>query len=224
MRASLSKLRIFWIPADFNADDEISREVVRDSLQRDMYKDLLLKIALGGITSQDVRNFAISGRLGFPPWILSKIKEDGYLDNYTSASRRYKVGIPSLKEELLRLELTGMLSREENTHGLIRVTEKGRAMLDICAHLHQHLSGMTDASEEFLYICQLLDMDFGSLALGGQQVNFDVFRENQNSFRLGHEADNATLLLACLFFSSQHGEIEWRPSTSALPSGENLAP
>ncbi|GAA5162082.1 hypothetical protein GCM10023321_47140 [Pseudonocardia eucalypti] len=217
LRVSLSKLRIFRVPADFDADDERAREVVRDGLRRDIYQDLLLQVALGGITAQDVRNFASSGRVGSPVWILSRIDNDGYLDNYTNASKRYRMGIPALKEELLRLESAGMVSREENALGLIQVTEKGCAMLDICARLYEYLAGKVGGNKEFLYVCRLLGMDFSTLANGGQAVNFEFYEANRKKLPFGHGADNAALMLTCLYYSSQHGEIEWRPPCFTLP-------
>ncbi|MFC8877718.1 hypothetical protein [Streptomyces ardesiacus] len=224
LRASLSKLRIFWIPADFDADDERAREVVRHGLRHDIYQDLLLRVALGGITSQDVRNFAISGRLGYPVWILTQISKDGFLDNYTKASKRYRMGIPALKEEVLRLQLTGMVSREENAHGLIQVTEKGHAMLDICAHLYRYLSGENEESEEFLYICKLLGMEFPLLKPDGQRVDFGFYEAKKETLPFGHLANNAQLMLTCLYYSSQHGEIEWRPPRFRLPDSQDLTP
>jgi hypothetical protein len=220
LRPSLAKLRIFWIPADFDADDEQAREVVRAGLRHDIYQDLLLRVALGGITSQDVRNFAISGRMGYPVWILNQISKDGYLDNYTSASKRYRIGIPSLKEEILGLELTGMVSREGNVHGLIQATEKGHAMLDISARLHGYLSGKTEEGEEFLYICKLLGIDFSTLTNGDQKADFAFYEANRDNFPFGHRADNTALMLACLFYSSQHGAIEWSPQRFMLPPSE----
>ncbi|MGW0093144.1 hypothetical protein ACWDWS_29590 [Streptomyces sp. NPDC003328] len=223
LRPSLAKLRIFWIPADFDADNERAREVVRDGLRQDIYHDLLIRVALGGITSQDVRNFAISGRLGYPVWILNQISKDGYLDNYTSASKRYRIGVPSLKEEILRLELTGMVSREGSTHGLIQATEKGHAMLDISARLHGYLSGSAEEGEEFLYICKLLGIDFSTLTDGDQKADFAFYEANRENVPLGHRADNTALMLACLFYSSQHDEIEWSPQRFVLPRSEGPA-
>lgn len=219
---SLAKLRVFRIPADFDADDELSRNVVREGLRRDIYRDLLLQVALGGITPQDVRNFAGSGRLGYPAWILNQISKDGYVDNYTSASKRYEIGVPSLKEELLRLELTGMLSREENPYGLLQVTEKGHAILDICAHLYAYLAGHEGENSEFLYICRLLEMDFSTIIPEGLRASFEFFDANRETIPFGHRANNAALMLACLYYSSQHGEIEWRPPRFKLPGSEEI--
>ncbi|MGW3982086.1 hypothetical protein [Streptomyces mirabilis] len=217
LRESLSKLRIFWIPADFDADDEKARTVVRAGLRNDVYRDLLMRVALGGITSQDVRNFAISGRLGLPVWLLVQLGRDEYLDNYTRASKRYGIGIPSLKEEILRLELIGILSREESKYyGLIQVTEKGRAMLDICARLHNYLSGKREEGEEFLYICKLLGIDFTTLHPDGQ-VNFSFYEDNKDGIPFGHSADNTALMLSCLYYASQNGPLEWNDRHFALP-------
>ncbi|MFE7033518.1 hypothetical protein ACFU9Y_24685 [Streptomyces sp. NPDC057621] len=215
MRPNLAKLRIFWVPGDFDADDEQQREVVRGGIRRDVYQDLLLRVALGGLTAQDVRNFSSSGRVGYPVWILNQISRDGYLGNYTHASRRYGIGISPLKEELLRLQFTGMLSREEPKYnGLLQVTDKGRAMLDICSQLHDHLSGEEASDDEFLHICNLLDMDFG-------RVNrFSNYAEREGEIPFGHLATNAELMFACLYYSSQRGAIEWSSELFRRPASE----
>ncbi|MET7293163.1 hypothetical protein ABZS79_13700 [Streptomyces griseoloalbus] len=206
LRSSLSKLRIFWVTGDFDADKEHERVQLRARLRHDIYQDLLLRVALGGITPQDIRNFASSGRLGSPVWILNQISKDGYLGNYTHASKKYGIGIPPLKEELLRLEFTGLISRDEPKYqGLLQVTDKGRAMLDICAQLHDDLSGRNKASEEFLYICKILDMNFE------QAGDFSALEERKTGLTFGYLANNAELMLACLYYASQHGELEWSP-------------
>ncbi|MFI1419310.1 hypothetical protein ACH4VX_15170 [Streptomyces sp. NPDC020731] len=221
LRPHLAKLRIFWVPADFTADDEQARAVVRDGLRHDIYQDLLLRVALGGITAEDVRKFASSGNLGYPVWILNQISQEGYFDNYTRASKRYMIGIPTLKQEILRLELTGMVSREGNAHGLIRVTEKGQAMLDISARLHRHLSGDSKETEEFLYICKLLDVDFSTLTDSDREANFTLYEGNEKNIPFGHHASNTELMFACLFYASQHGEIRWSRQRFVLPGFES---
>ncbi|MFG3239530.1 MULTISPECIES: hypothetical protein [unclassified Streptomyces] len=209
LRPNLSKLRIFWVPADFDADSEEGRAVVRGGLRHEIHRDLLLTVALGGLSSVDVREFCRSGRLGCSPWLLAQIAKDGYAGNYTHASKRYGMGVPALKEELLRLELTGMLSREVNDHGLIGVTEKGRAMLDICAYLHAYLSGSASGGDELLYVCSLLGIDFSEISSGGQKVDFDFYRTNQRDLHPVALAGNSTLILNSLYWTSQYGEIEW---------------
>jgi hypothetical protein len=174
-----------------------------------MHRDLLLTVALGGLSGTDVREFSRSGRMGCSPWLLAQIAKDRYVGNYTHASKRYGMGVPALKEELLRLLLTGMLSREENEHGLIAVTGKGRAMLDICAYLHAYLSGSASESEELLYVCSLLGIDFSEINSNEKKVDFDFYRNNQQYLHPVARAGNATLILNSLYWTSQYGEIEW---------------
>ncbi|SFY36177.1 hypothetical protein OH786_15450 [Streptomyces atratus] len=183
--------------------------VVRGGLRHDIHRDLLLTVALGGLSPPDVREFSRSGRVGCSPWLLAQIARDGYVGNYTHASKRYGIKIPALKEELLRLQLTGMLSREVNDHGLIAVTDKGRAMLDICAYLHAYLSGLTPRSDYLLYICSLLGIDFSEITPDGQKVDFDFYRNNQEDLHPVTRAGNSTLILNSLYWTSQYGEIEW---------------
>lgn len=208
LRPNLAKLRVFWIPGDFDADDELARGVVRAGLRRDVGNDLLLRVVLGGLTAQDVHYFSGSGRLGFSPWLLCHLARDGF-HNYTHAAKRYNIGVPSLKQELLRLEFTGMLTRERSAYSMLQVSEKGRAMLDICAHLHAYLNGRSEANAEFLYICKLLGMDFSEIIHDGQQTGFEVFTHNRERFRPAARVSNTTLMLVCLYYVSQHGDIEW---------------
>ncbi|WP_040698692.1 hypothetical protein, partial [Nocardia vinacea] len=123
LRDNLSKLRIFWVPRDFDADDDKSREVVHNSLKERISQDLLLRVVLGGLTARDVISFLSSGRMGCPIWVLLNVADDHQLDNYTSASKRYGVSVPILKDELVTIELAGMISREQT--GLLQVTDRG---------------------------------------------------------------------------------------------------
>ncbi|MER7693368.1 hypothetical protein [Streptomyces sp. NPDC097610] len=99
---------------------------------------------------------------------------------------------------------------------MIQVTEKGRAMLDICARLHNYLSGKREEGEEFLYICKLLGIDFTTLHPDGQ-VNFSFYEDNKEGIPFGHSADNTALMLSCLYYASQNGPLEWSDRHVALP-------
>ncbi|MEU0692093.1 hypothetical protein [Streptomyces uncialis] len=211
LRDSLSKLRIFWVPSDFDADDENARLIVREGLRRDISRDLLLRVALGDLTADQVRGFTSSGRMGFPLWLLAGIAKVGYVENFTNASKRWRIGVPIIKEELLRLTMTGLVSRDEPGpyRGLIQVSDKGRAMLDICAHLHGFLSGASAENPELLYICKLLGVDFSSISPEGGKVDFDFFESNKDLFLPLSGASNTVLLLTCLYYSAQWRDGEW---------------
>lgn len=204
VRPALAKLRVFWVPGDFDADDGSARSFVRSSLRRDIGNDLLLRIVLGGLTARDVRIFSGSTRLGFSAWLLARLAHDGF-HNLTAAKKKYKYGVPTLKEELQRLELIDMIRREQGT---FVITEKGYAMLDICARLHAYWAGQAVGNEEFLYICELLGIRANGLLSNGAPAGFEALTDaplppfsNMNT---------SMRVLTCLYHASRGGDpLDW---------------
>jgi hypothetical protein len=132
MRDRLSRLRVFWVPADFDAGNEKDRESIQNYLKEEITKDLLLQVTLGGLTPQDVTRFSSARRPGLPITILSHVKKHGY-PSHKSTAKILGVNIDALKQETERLFIIGFLESESLQGGRYHVTDSGNAMLDICA-------------------------------------------------------------------------------------------
>jgi hypothetical protein len=61
LAVNLPRLKVFWIPPDFDADDELKRQVVGDQLRADLAEDVLLNVILGQLNATDARRLARGG-------------------------------------------------------------------------------------------------------------------------------------------------------------------
>jgi hypothetical protein len=216
MRASLTRLRVFWVPTDFDADDEQAREAVYNSLREEITKDLLLQVALGGLTQRDVTRFASSRRPGLPLGILSYVKEHGYR-NHRSAAKDLAVDPNALRLEIERLFLIGFLTSDSLQGGLYGVTDSGNAMLDICSRLRAYLNGSLgkdNANADFEYICRLLGIDYPSipittsLLIGEADIDIQV---------------PTALLLQHVAQAEADGSVNWPDPYFRLPASADIA-
>jgi hypothetical protein len=162
MRERLPRLRVFWIPGDFDADDERAREATYKNLKEEMTRDLLIHVVLGGLTPQDVSRFAGSRRPGYPLAILSYIKLNGF-GSLAGARKALRLSDTILKEEIQRLFIIGLLESDDLIGGGYRVSDSGNAMLDICSRLRDYLNESLGGNQEFEHICRLLGIDYTSI-------------------------------------------------------------
>jgi hypothetical protein len=71
---ALHRLRVLWVPPDFDADDEEQRKVVTELLRDSVTRDILMNVVLGNLTAEDVRFFVrISGIAGLHLALLHEI-------------------------------------------------------------------------------------------------------------------------------------------------------
>ncbi|MEU6032148.1 hypothetical protein ABZ825_34950 [Streptomyces tauricus] len=165
MRERLSRLRVFWVPADLDATDASARDTAYETLRDEMTKDLLMQVVLGGLTPQDVSRFAASGRPGYPLAILSYAKAKEYR-SLTNTSKALGLSTQILKEEVQRLFVIGFLESDSLQGGIYRVSDSGKAILDICSRLRDYLHGNLgegNKNEELAHICRLLGIDYPSI-------------------------------------------------------------
>ncbi|MFE6195637.1 hypothetical protein [Streptomyces sp. NPDC057838] len=211
MRESLSRLRVFWVPADFDADDEKSRIAVRDLLREEIGKDLLLHVALGGLTSDDVTRFASSRRPGLPLRILSHVKKHGYRSHRRTA-KELEVDLNSLRLETERLFIIGFLSSSSLQGGEYSVTDSGNAMLDICSRLRTYLHGNLgddNKNEDLEHICKLLGIDYSSIPITDPLLIGEADIDIQ---------DPTALLLQHVAQADADGSVDWPDPHYNLPS------
>ncbi|MFF7307835.1 hypothetical protein [Streptomyces sp. NPDC008137] len=216
MPESLSRLRVFWVPADFDADDEESRTTVHSLLKEEITKDLLLQVALGGITPADVTRFASSRRPGLPLRILSHIKKHGYR-NHRHIAKALDLNLSALQFETERLFIIGFLSSDSPQGGLYRVTDSGNAMLDICSRLRDYLHGNLgdgNKNEDFEHICKMLSIDYPSISNTAPLLVGDDDRDIRNP---------TALLLQHVAQADADGSIEWPEPYFAIPSTSEIS-
>ncbi|BCM67167.1 hypothetical protein L0F81_40720 [Streptomyces tricolor] len=215
MRDRLSRLRVFWVPADFKADNEGTKKSTYDFLRTEITKDLLMHVALGGLTPQDVKRFAASRRPGLPLTILSHVKAYGYLSHKHTA-KALDVNLNALRSETERLFIIGFMESESLQGGIYQVTDSGNAMLDICSRLRDYLHGnlgQDNRNAEFEHICSLLGMDYPSIPTTARLLGKDAEVDLQ---------DPTALLLQHVAQADQDGSVHWSAPYFTLPAASTL--
>ncbi|MFE0471514.1 hypothetical protein ACFW2V_07830 [Streptomyces sp. NPDC058947] len=202
MRDSLSRLRVFWVPADFDANDEGSRITIREHLKEEITKDLLLHVALGGLTSEDVTRFAASRRPSLPLKLLSHVKKHGYR-SHRHAAKTLDTDLNALRLEAERLFVRGFLQSASLQGGEYSVTDRGNAMLDICSRLRDYLNGnlgVDNKNPDFEHICKLLGIDYPSIPITTRLLIGDTDIDIQNP---------TALLLQHVAQADADGSVDW---------------
>lgn len=215
-RDRLSRLRVFWVPADFDAKSEREKNSVYETLKDEITKDLLLQVALGGLTPQDVIRFSASKRPGLPIAILSHVKKHGYR-NHKRTAKELNAPIDALRFETERLFIIGFLGSESLQGGLYHLTDSGNAMLDICSRLRDYLSGnLGDGNEnkDFEHISRLLGIDYPSIPSTTRLIGKDTGIDIQNP---------TALLLQHVAQADADGSTEWSKPYFALPSASEIS-
>jgi hypothetical protein len=160
------RLRVFWIPHDFDADDEQQRDLVTRLLRDCVGRDILMNVVFGNLTPEDVRGFLrIGGRPGLHLAVLHAIStsRDSRLRTQDLADQ-LGVSQGSIRERLVRLAGCGFLTQFGGVVMPDRVTLKGRVFLDLCGELQgQEEAGLLNA--ELLHILSLLDMRYAPSAV-----------------------------------------------------------
>jgi hypothetical protein len=216
MPGSLSRLRVFWVPADFDADDEKSRQTVHNLLREEITKDLLLQVALGGLTSTDVTRFASSRRPGLPLAILSHVKKHGYR-NHRHTAKALGANLNALQFETERLFIIGFLKSDSPQGGLYSVTDSGNAMLDICSRLRDYLRGSLgggNKNEDLDHICKLLGINYPSIPRTEPLLVSDDHRNID---------DPTALLLQHVAQADADGSVEWPEPYFHIPSSSEIS-
>lgn len=160
------RLRVFWVPQDFDADDNVQREVIAEMLKENVGRDILMNVVFGNLTSQDVRFFVrSSGIVGLHLAVLYaiSISREPYLRLQDLASW-HGVSSGAIRERLLRLLGCGFLDQFGGGAFLAKVTTKGRVFLDLCGELQRQVAS-AQMNAETLQILQLLEMRYAPSAM-----------------------------------------------------------
>jgi len=160
------RLRVLWVPQDFDADDEAQREFVTELLRESVAWDILMNVVLGNLTAEDVRFFVrISGIAGLHLALLHLVSTSPNPQlRPRDLAAELGASPGAIRERLLRLLGCGFLTQFGGGATLTRATLKGRVFLDLCGELQrQTSSGRMNA--ETLQILRLLDMRYAPSAV-----------------------------------------------------------
>lgn len=152
-RDSLFKLKVFWVPNDFDADKEIGRDTVAQILKNSIVDDLLFNVVFGNLTSHDFTYFirGFSGFGGLQLAILNHIALKG-IGNYVQVSEALGVSKSPIRERTGQLQAKGFIT---GTGILSHISLKGRVLLSIIKRfISEHEKG--EFSKELIFILSKL--------------------------------------------------------------------
>lgn len=160
------RLRVFWVPQDFDADDEAQRDLIKDMLAENVSRDILMNVVFGNLTSEDVRFFVRTSGLPGLHLAILYVTSTTYAPYLQTRDLTEVLGVSqgAIRERLLRLLGCGFLSQFGGGATLAKATLKGRVFLDLCSELWLQ-SKMGLISPELLQILRLLDMRYAPSAI-----------------------------------------------------------
>ena len=154
----LFKLKRFWIPEDFDADDENARKVVESTLKDAIVNDLLLNVVFGKLSSTDVKYFLNApGALGLNLAVLYEIATQGFV-NYPALSKKFGVSAGPLREKVFNLLGSGFIWCWQGA-SMYYVSLKGRVFLDLLRKYTIEEENQATVSHEVKYLFKMLGVD-----------------------------------------------------------------
>ncbi len=174
--AGLHRLKMIWVPADFDADSEDHRQAVAELIEDRLARDVLLNVVLGNLTAESVRLItSSSGRIGLDLAILHRIATDGFV-NLTALAKSLHVSARSLPERIVRLLGAGCLMQPAPDASFYHVSLRGRVFLELCGQL-VGTATLTAETERILKLLGLLDTPEASAThagLGALRLRIDA--------------------------------------------------
>ena len=151
----LFKLRVFWLPPDFEAGNDSHEAIIRHQIKEAVYNDVLLSVVFGNITAADVSTFLLTpGYPGVNFAVLRTLSEEGFI-NYPWLSKRIGVSTSKLRETMPYLLGCGFAS-SKRMESMPYLTKKGRLFLEIIRTFSQESPGPFGV--ELLYLMSKLNI------------------------------------------------------------------
>lgn len=153
----LFKLKLVWVPADFDADREHQREVVSTHLRDCVTTDILFNVVFGNLSSDDVRMFlSATGMIGLNLAVLHEIATRRFV-NYPDMARRLSVSAGPLRERVLNLLASGMIWQLQDG-SMYFASLRGRVFLELIRRILEELSN-EGFSPELRYVLSILKLE-----------------------------------------------------------------
>jgi hypothetical protein len=205
----LFRLKILWIPQDFDADSDSDRKTVSQILQSTVVEDILFNTVFGNLTSDDIRLFLnATGILGLSLAILYEVATQGFF-NYSELSKRLQVSAAPLRERIINLVGTGFLW-QVGSGSMYFVSLKGRIFLELLHRLVEE-SGTNPLTPELRYVLTKLAL-LPNTAEEQDSILIPLSKNNQDRF---------ILLLEQVRAAREYWEIDLRNRSYKIHEGEN---
>ncbi len=160
------RLRVFWVPHDFDADDESQRDLVTGLLREGVSRDILMNVVFGNLTAEDVRFFIrTTGSPGLHLALLHMMStsQEQYL-RIKDLADSLGASPGAIRERLLRLVGCGFIAQSGGGATPAGATVRGRVFLDLCGELQYEVAA-GQLSPETLQILRLLELRYAPSAV-----------------------------------------------------------
>jgi len=157
--SALNRLKIFWVPYDFDADNDSSRQVVMHELTSKVVNDILFNVIFGRLTPGGVRAILVgSGMTGLETAVLHHIGTQGFV-NFSDLRKRFQVSPNTLRERVSRLQRSRFLLQPRGGGQDFYVSPAGRSYLRLCAQVWDFTLNKAVLKEETREILRLLELE-----------------------------------------------------------------
>lgn len=155
----LFRLKLFYVPSDFDADDEVARRVVGDLLRSQVTNDILFNVIFGRLSGHDIRYVLNLAKRYTALWlgVLHCLATEGPLD-ITGLSRRLKVSPGTIQSRIAVLQAAGFVWNLGPYLSYYLSTAKGRTLLDLLNRVWSE-AARGQLSPELRYVLAKLDIE-----------------------------------------------------------------
>jgi hypothetical protein len=152
-------LKVFWVPADFDADSESARRLVETQLKQEVTEDILFNVLFGKLSAPRVRAILLgSGMVGLELAVLHSIATEGFF-NFARLSEKLNAGKGTLRDRVQRLQMSGLLIQPHSLAQMYHVGSAGRAFLRLCSQVNSAKSADHPLSVESTEILRMLGIE-----------------------------------------------------------------
>lgn len=154
--------KVFWVPADFDADSEKQRGLIESQLQNEIAEDILFNVLFGRLNASRVHAAIMMGsnvaRPGLDLAVLHTIAVDGFV-SLGFLSHKFKVSSNTVRDRISRLQMSGLVLQERRVGEAYYVGPAGRAFLRLSSQLHRLVCDGLALSVESTEIFKMLDAE-----------------------------------------------------------------
>ncbi len=152
--ADLFRLKLFWVPADFEAGTPTQEEVVRKILQESIVDDVLMNVVFGRLSAEDVRVFLKDyGIPGLNMAVLLQVASDGF-HGFAKLGDDLRMSPSTLRPRYPAVLGSGFIfepSSPDKAGASALVSQKGRVFIRLCARLYlEYRDGKHSPEIQFL--------------------------------------------------------------------------
>jgi hypothetical protein len=156
---ALKRLKVFWIPSDFDADSDRAREFVGRQLQTEIVEDLLFNVVFGRLSGSSVRATLLKeGMFGLVLAILHLIAANGFVF-FQDLEKKFEISGATLRDRMLRLQMSGFLLQPRDGSHTYHVGSAGRSLLRICSEVRKLVNHEAWLGDEMVEILRLLEIE-----------------------------------------------------------------